>query len=78
MFNIKVLGVAIFVCKCHRRDSMSEMIAEPPCEVRWAAEPDGTQSGLSFTSRPLSVPHTSIKPVTKSKLPPEVLSRSLD
>ena len=26
----------------------------------WAAEPGGTQSGLSFTSRPQSVPQTSI------------------
>ena len=73
MFECSVLVLAlIFVCVGHRRDDWVTLLAKRLLEARWAAEPDGTQSGLSFTSRPPSVPHWSIKPTTKPDLPPEI------
>ena len=61
MFGCRVVVIAIFVCVAHRYDDVPTPITDPPIRATWAAEPNGTQSGLSVTSRPLSVPRMSIK-----------------
>ena len=70
-----VFVVVVFVCVAHRRDDRPIPPAEPPPKATWAAEPDGTQSGLSITSRPLSVPRMSIKPLQNPDLLPEQCPR---
>jgi hypothetical protein len=77
MFRCRVVVITIFVCVAHRCDDVSTPITDPPIRATWAAEPNGTQSGLSVTSRPLSVPRMSIKSLQNPNLPPELCPKTL-
>jgi hypothetical protein len=71
MFRCRVVAIAIFVCVAHRGDDVLTPTTDPPIRATWAAEPNGTQSGLSVTSRPLSVPRVSIKSLQTQIFQPE-------
>ena len=71
MFSCKVVVGVVFISVAHCRSEASTPAAPPFPRAAYAVEPDGTQSGLSMMSRPLSVPPMSINAPQTPNLTPE-------
>ena len=72
MLRCKAVVGVIFISVAHcRSDASTPAAPPPPPRAAYAVKPDGTQSGLSIMSRPLSVPPMSINAPKTPNLTPE-------